>query len=73
MKTTPDPFDKPLVLPPKPAPAPAPQPQPTHVTGSIWRKPDGTLETRDYKSVEPTGWPCRLTDQQLAELDAWEC
>lgn len=27
MKTPSDPFDKPLILPPKPAPAPAPSPQ----------------------------------------------
>lgn len=88
MRTPNEPTERDLVLPPKPAPAPKPQPEATHVHGSIWRKPDGMLETQDYpRAPEPAkaaddagigavalhGWPCLYSDAALAVLDAWEC
>lgn len=54
MRTTPDPADKPLDLTgQKKTPPPAPAPQAEHLHDSIWRKPDGMLETRGYPLPGP--------------------
>jgi len=56
--------------------APAPAPKVRQISEHVVEV-DGRFQTRDYPkpaTPKPTaGWPCHLTEEQLAFLDAMEC
>lgn len=57
-------------------PAPAPAPQVRQISEHVFEV-DGRFETRNYPTESPkpkqAGWQCRLSEEQLAFLDALEC